>query len=122
VSVCQRVRVCAMSRTAIGAFLHVSRCCCCCGTVGNGIVLLPRCVSLTLRRYSVCIWISSWHVRHGTLTRTCNAQHASSGGKVMIHCTAGISRSAAIAIAYLMHARRMSVSEAYGLVKVSKCI
>jgi len=78
--------------------------------------------SLTLRRYSVLISISSWHVRHGTLTRTCNAQHASSGGKVMIHCTAGISRSAAIAIAYLMHARRMSVSEAYGLVKVSKCI
>eukprot|EP00038_Savillea_parva_P005935 m.160750 g.160750 ORF g.160750 m.160750 type:complete len:368 (+) comp11988_c0_seq1:195-1298(+) len=39
------------------------------------------------------------------------------GGRVMIHCTAGISRSAAIAIAYLMSTKRMSVTEAYAFVK-----
>lgn len=39
------------------------------------------------------------------------------GGKVMIHCTAGISRSAAIAIAYLMSTKRLSVTEAYSFVK-----
>jgi len=36
----------------------------------------------------------------------------------MIHCTAGISRSAAIAIAYLMSTKRLSVTEAYSFVKV----
>jgi len=41
----------------------------------------------------------------------------SSGGTVMIHCTAGISRSAAVAIAYVMYTKRMTVTEAYSFVK-----
>lgn len=40
-----------------------------------------------------------------------------SGGRVMIHCTAGISRSAAIAIAYIMSTKQMTLSEAYSYVK-----
>ena len=35
------------------------------------------------------------------------------GAKVLIHCYAGISRSAAITIAYLMHSNSMSYEQAY---------
>ena len=35
------------------------------------------------------------------------------GGRTLVHCAAGISRSASICIAYLMRHRRMSLREAY---------
>jgi len=35
------------------------------------------------------------------------------GGKVLVHCFAGVSRSAAIALAYFIHSYNMSVDEAY---------
>ncbi|TSO88085.1 Dual specificity protein phosphatase 2 [Bagarius yarrelli] len=39
------------------------------------------------------------------------------GGRVLVHCQAGISRSATICLAYLIHARRVSLNEAFEFVK-----
>lgn len=41
----------------------------------------------------------------------------SQNGKVLVHCQAGISRSATICIAYLMATRRLRMEEAYKYVK-----
>ena len=46
-----------------------------------------------------------------------------SGGKVLVHCFAGVSRSAAVAIAYLMTADQLSLAKAYDIVRVARaCI
>ncbi|KAG7480786.1 hypothetical protein MATL_G00059850 [Megalops atlanticus] len=39
------------------------------------------------------------------------------GGRVLVHCQAGISRSATICLAYLMHSRRVRLDEAFDFVK-----
>lgn len=38
------------------------------------------------------------------------------GGAVLVHCVAGISRSVTVCLAYLMHARRSTLDEAFDLV------
>ena len=40
-----------------------------------------------------------------------------SGGRILVHCQAGISRSATICLAYLIHARRVRLDEAFDFVK-----
>ncbi|XP_004072327.1 dual specificity protein phosphatase 2 [Oryzias latipes] len=40
-----------------------------------------------------------------------------SGGRVLVHCQAGISRSATICLAYLMHTQRVRLNEAFDFVK-----
>lgn len=44
-------------------------------------------------------------------------QVKSQNGKVLVHCQAGVSRSATICIAYLMATRRLRMEEAYKYVK-----
>ena len=44
-------------------------------------------------------------------------QAIAKGGKVLVHCFAGVSRSAAVVIAYLMQEHGLSVQAAYGLVR-----
>ena len=39
------------------------------------------------------------------------------GGRVLVHCFAGVSRSAAVVIAYLMQEHGLSVHSAYSLVR-----
>ncbi|XP_067946172.1 uncharacterized protein [Watersipora subatra] len=43
-------------------------------------------------------------------------------GKVMVHCQAGISRSAALTISYIMNSRRISCEQAYRFVKMMRPI
>lgn len=44
-------------------------------------------------------------------------------GRILVHCNAGVSRSASICIAYLMQSHRMTFDDAYALVKSKReCI
>lgn len=43
------------------------------------------------------------------------------GGKTLVHCVAGVSRSASICIAYLIKYNSMSLREAYFFVKEKRC-
>lgn len=42
------------------------------------------------------------------------------GGRVLVHCNAGVSRSTSVVIGYLMLVNGMSFSDAYGLVKLKR--
>eukprot|EP01117_Protostelium_nocturnum_P012239 TRINITY_DN44_c2_g1_i2.p1 TRINITY_DN44_c2_g1~~TRINITY_DN44_c2_g1_i2.p1 ORF type:complete len:611 (-),score=157.36 TRINITY_DN44_c2_g1_i2:144-1976(-) len=44
------------------------------------------------------------------------------GGVILVHCAAGVSRSATIVISYLMRKRRMSYQEAYNFVRKQRSI
>lgn len=45
---------------------------------------------------------------------------AKSGGRVLVHCNAGVSRSAAVVIGYLIVHKRMSYAEAIDLVRLKR--
>ena len=42
------------------------------------------------------------------------------GGRVLVYCTAGISRSATVVMAYIIHRSRISVEAAYEVVRASR--
>jgi dual specificity phosphatase 10 len=42
---------------------------------------------------------------------------ASQNGKVLVHCVAGVSRSASVVIAYLMNHQKMTLSDAFSFVQ-----
>jgi hypothetical protein len=49
-----------------------------------------------------------------------NAREGNPQAKVLIHCTAGISRSSTLTIAYVMHEQRLSLHQAYTFVKTHR--
>ncbi|XP_055328215.1 dual specificity protein phosphatase 14-like [Paramacrobiotus metropolitanus] len=49
-------------------------------------------------------------------------EHRLAGGKVLVHCMAGVSRSASIVIAYLVKYQNLSLKEAYAAVRAARSI
>lgn len=45
-----------------------------------------------------------------------------SSGKILVHCHAGISRSATVCIAYIMYLKKLSLEDAYSFVKSKRSV
>ena len=52
-----------------------------------------------------------------TVCLSASLQESKAGGVVLVHCVAGISRSASLCLAYLMKYHRMSLKDAYNHIK-----
>lgn len=48
-------------------------------------------------------------------------QAINAGGKILVHCNAGLSRSAAVVVAYVMESMRMPFTDAIQLVQSRRC-
>lgn len=101
-----------LDRLKITALLNVSRNCPNLSELGN---LHYKCIPV---EDSGNADISSWF--HEAIEYI--DQVKSSGGKVLIHCHAGISRSATICLAYLMTTKRIRLDEAYEYVKKRRSV
>lgn len=55
-------------------------------------------------------------------TRFIHEEMAKPNGRVLVHCAAGVSRSATICIAYLMRYQHLTLAAAYAVVLEARCI
>ncbi|GAB6023899.1 Dual specificity protein phosphatase 4 [Chamberlinius hualienensis] len=101
-----------LDRLKITALLNVSRNCPNPSELGN---LHYKCIPV---EDSGNADISSWF--HEAIEYIDEVK--SSGGKVLVHCHAGISRSATICLAYLMTTKRIRLEEAYEYVKKRRSV
>jgi protein-tyrosine phosphatase len=60
--------------------------------------------------------------KHFEATSAFIQQHLGEGHAVLVHCYAGISRSATVCIAFLMRNRDLSLNQAYAVVEVVRSI
>lgn len=81
---------------------------------------LPSCLQSGL----AWCWRGTQTARQGalTLSRVCPDAVKECRGRVLVHCQAGISRSATICLAYLMMKKRVRLEEAFEFVKQRRSI